>query len=473
MKIRDLLLPSVATAELLFAVCFAIAAFMLPGAKDVQKAATSATAASTAGVDQVSLLRKSVSDLKDPKLKQVIERLEALSQSVAQRLKNQQIDFDTVKTVRDALGDSATGLDTLAMTIDPSIVEKVGSGLEETASFLDGKLAPGAEQAAARIESATAAAQEHGRVIKEFLERTPLDLDVLRQTQSSLKQFAEAAKQTEQSIDSFRAEKVVEALRGAAGIIGTLASAADTLFLSGQAKQLSDIKNGLDEVAKGVALVNETMLPNIKEALSKTSAILDDISNKLETALSQQDEIEALLKQLPELVARTSDEIPRIGADLAGILRETGRIKATAESLRQANRQISRAVESVPTLQASLGRGSAILRASQKQLDQAVANRDTFDNAMNQTHELLEAFRDMMNTAKSQLVTRAEEEDRILDEMSQVCVKTRDAIPGIEAMVVCFLRITRGLFCLGAVVLFGHGILHLGYRHSAIRGSQA
>src|SRR5947209_7772534 len=62
---------------------------------------------------QVRLLNKQVEGLKDAQLAEVSERLQAQTQVVTHILRVQAVDFDTVCTIRDALGGVSNGLNGL------------------------------------------------------------------------------------------------------------------------------------------------------------------------------------------------------------------------------------------------------------------------------------------------------------------------------------------------------------------------
>ena len=54
--------------------------------------------------------------------------------------------------------------------------------------------------------------------------------------------------------------------------------------------------------------------------------------------MTQQDKIERLLKDVPEHSARLVEELPKLTADLARILRETERLREVAALLRRRRR---------------------------------------------------------------------------------------------------------------------------------------
>ena len=79
-------------------------------------------------------------------IQQLSERLQQQTRIVSRSLRNQSVDFDTVCTLRDALGEVADGLTGLADTLDPNAIGKLSTGLKETAAFLDERVIPNAEE---------------------------------------------------------------------------------------------------------------------------------------------------------------------------------------------------------------------------------------------------------------------------------------------------------------------------------------
>jgi DNA repair ATPase RecN len=455
---RYLLSRIVVVLEFACALFLAALASNLPGDAEVDEVAQKADHATTVASGQVQVLRKGVADLRRPELQKVFDQLQQQMAAVTKMLNEQSIDFTTLEVVRDALGNAATGLDDLKRTIDPGSVQKIADGLGETATFLETKLAPGAEQAAAKIENATLVLQKNGHSLRDFVTKAPLDLNAIRQVRAALTAFAGASKNANEFLASLQLNNALASLQSAADITHTAAETADKV---GQGKGLHKVEDAIRDLANAVEQLDKKMLPEVRRSLIEARKVLDGILATLDAALDQQEKIEPLLKDLPNQITTLADALPRFGSDLAGILRETGRIKSTATALRHAEDHVNAVIANWPKLQGSLGQGAQLLRASQQRLDVVVKNRATYETAIHETAALTGTFGEMIAVLKSQLNKRLDEEDQILREMEIACQDTANTIPGTQKTAARMLQIARWTFWVVAMIPFCYGLLHV------------
>src|SRR5207244_13065756 len=108
---------------------------------------------------QVHLLQQQVQGIQSMELHRLATRLEKQTHAVTTTLRDQSIDFDTVRTMRDALGEVSRGLGSLAETLNPDGIGRLSAGLGETAAFLDEKVVPAAQRAADHLDQSTASLQ--------------------------------------------------------------------------------------------------------------------------------------------------------------------------------------------------------------------------------------------------------------------------------------------------------------------------
>src|SRR5207245_10137319 len=100
---------------------------------------------------EVQWSRQQGRSLSRPELNELAQRLREQTETITSLLRKQSIDYEAVGLVRDALGDVAGGLDSLAETLNPATLGQLGSGLGETAKFLEERVVPSAKQAADRL----------------------------------------------------------------------------------------------------------------------------------------------------------------------------------------------------------------------------------------------------------------------------------------------------------------------------------
>ena len=142
----------VGALELCVAGALVMLCFQVPGPRDVRAGFGHAEEISGKAGTQVHLFRNQVSELRRPELRELSRQLQAETSSVTAQIRNQSLDYDTIRTMRDSLGDVADGLDLLARSIDADQLDQVGKGLGETAAFLDDKVVPTSEKTGAQLD---------------------------------------------------------------------------------------------------------------------------------------------------------------------------------------------------------------------------------------------------------------------------------------------------------------------------------
>src|SRR5205823_12907996 len=155
-----------------------------------------------------------------------------------------------------------------------------------------------------------------------------------------------------------------------------------------------DIADGMRKAAAGATAAGEQMetlaadLPEIRAALNESSSMVERVREGLGLALKNQNKVEPLLREIPTHAARLADALPKLGSDLARILRDTQRMKEAATALRQAQQGLDRALARWPELRKTFARFATILAAAHDQLDHAVEHREEYEAAMQQTVQL-------------------------------------------------------------------------------------
>jgi hypothetical protein len=176
------------------------------------------------------------------------------------------------------------------------------------------------------------------------------------------------------------------------------------------------------------------------------------------TALKQRDQIEPLLKQVPEQAAALAEQLPRLGSDLAKVLRETDKLKHVAVSLRDAQKNIDMAVERWPQTRVMLTRSATLLQATQKQLNQALENRQEFESAMRQTILLAETFAILLPEFTSQIDRQLAQHEQSLGDLSQSVHEISASVPVYSQTASRLVQTGRLLLWLLGPIFALHGV---------------
>jgi hypothetical protein len=106
--------------ECVVAVVLASFGWQLPGDDEINRGFHSADRVTVNAGDQVRIVRRQVQDVRRSELSELAKRLQSQTVTVTAALKNEQVDFETVQSMRDALGEIGESLDGLAKSLEPS-----------------------------------------------------------------------------------------------------------------------------------------------------------------------------------------------------------------------------------------------------------------------------------------------------------------------------------------------------------------
>src|SRR5262249_45310192 len=123
---RRIVFLSVGVLEFLVATLLVTLGCQLPGRGDVEQSFGRLERVTRRAGSQVQRLRHQPHELRRPELQQLAARLRDQTREVTALLREQSVDFNTVATLRDALGVVGEGLDGLAKTLDPRGVARLG-----------------------------------------------------------------------------------------------------------------------------------------------------------------------------------------------------------------------------------------------------------------------------------------------------------------------------------------------------------
>jgi methyl-accepting chemotaxis protein len=468
--------------EFLVALVLLAFAWQVPGPADIHTGVGRIEKVGRQTGKQVRQLRTQLHAIRErrPQLHDMAVRLQEEMKTVTDHLRGQQIDYGTVRTVSEALGDVAQGLDGLSATLDPEGVARVGTGLKETADYLDERVGPAGSEMAGQLDKATAGLQADAKRLSTLLRVAPVDLKAARETYDGLARFDEGLDRMDAILKLERADAMKEGFKGLEGSLITGAEQVERL--SGytypsvrfeglkpvvEQKQFwpegEKIAEGMRKAAKGATAAGAELeqltrdLPKLRQSLEESRKMAARTREAIGGALKQQDQLEVLLKNVPEHAGRLAEELPRLGASLAKLLRDTARLKEVAAMLRQTQKSIETAVSRWPELRKNLGRSAVLLRATQGQLKYVLEHRTEYEASLQQTLLMSRTISAALPLLTEQLEEDLQEQEQSLNSLGDSIDEVTAVLPGAANAASGLLQTTRILLCLVALVFAFHG----------------
>lgn len=491
---RRLIFLSLGVLELAVAATLVVFSFQLPDTSEIDQSVGRVAGVTHRTGDHVRLLGKQVHELRRPELQQLADRLQAETHTVTATVRAQKVDFNTVKSLGDALGDISNGLDGLAEVLDEKSVGKLGEGLNATASYLDEKVAVSAAQAADDLEKATEGFKADSRMLGELLREAPPDLKAARAVHDSLDRFGEGLSKLSGSLKAQRLDTMREGFRGLESALTT--GAAQVERLAGytypvvtmnrwkptvEQRQFwpegGEIAEGMRKASAGAAAAGKELdamamdLPKLRDSLDEGRKMTEKVRDGLATALKHQDKLETLLKDVPGHTARLAEALPAIGTDLSRVLRDTQRLKEVAASLRQAQQGLDAVLSKWPELRRTLAHSATVLRGMQRQLAQTLEHRQEYEAALRQTVLLTDTFATVLPLFTEQMDHQLGDQEQALEDLGQNIDEVGASLPALGQTANRMTQTARLLAWLMAAIAGLHGAylaasVRLGRRYS-------
>ncbi len=433
--------------------------------------------------DQVGRLRVRVAELRErqPMVRRLAEQMREQTRNLTTLLMNQTVDITTIATLRDALGDVALGLDAVQEQFRPETGKQVRAALKATADFLETKVARAAEQAADRLDGTFAALKKDADTLQKLLRQTAPDLKAAKEIHASLGRFEEGLAQMQQTLKMPGLPAMREGFQGLEEALGTGADRVDKL--AGYSYPVvrfeglrpvvdtkpfwpegGTIAEGMRKAAKGSTAAGQELeklskdLPKIRTAVDESRTVIAKTREGLGLALKQQDQLEPLLRSVPEQAARLAEEVPKLASDLSRLLRETGQLKEVVGLMRQGEKSLDRAIERWPQMQTSLAKAAEVLRTTQRQLSVAVDNKDEYEGAVKLGALLAQALTDTLPLFAEQLETDLSQHEHALEELHDNLARVRESIPAFTEGAVHVVGLGRLLLALVGGIFLLHGL---------------
>jgi len=434
---------------------------------------------------QVGTLRQQVVEVRQPEMLQLAQRLQTQTESVTASLKKQHVDYETVANLRTSLSDVAAGLDGIAETLDPDRIGQLGTGLGETARYLDDSVIPISGKAADQLDETAAALGKDAEKLSSLLKVSAPDLKAAREVHDSLGRFNEGLEKMLKLLELKRLEAIKDGFSGLETSLSTTAGEVERLSgytypkvkVSGLKIDVEEkpfwpnggkVADGLRKATEGVRAARKELddigsdLPELRKSLEESRKIVAQTRAALGQALKQQDQIEALLRDMPQRTAKIAEDLPKLGRLFARLLRDAGRLRDVSASLRQAQKGIDTAVARWPDLRKSLRQTATLLKASSAQLDKALQNRKEYEATLKQSTELADTFALMAPLFTEQVTTQLGEQERSLADLEKSLDDVGDTLPAFHRSAVDVVTAGRILAWLVAVIVGLHGGFLLG-----------
>jgi hypothetical protein len=487
---RRALFTSLGLLELAAAFTLFAFAWQLPGPEQARDTFGRIERVSTSASKEAGLLRKEVQDVRanQPKVRQLTARLQAQLLAIGAGLDRQHVDYEAVQAMSGSLGDVAQGLDGLSVTLDPEGVGRIGAALQATADYLDKKVAPSADRSAARLEKTTADLKADADLLRKLVDEAPLDLRAARAASAGLGKFDEGLRRMIRMLKVEQFDTIRDGFKGLEESLNTGASQIDRFAgLSYPAMRMQGRRpvfeakafwpegkttaEGMRKAAKGATAAGKEMdrlsreVPKLRASLEGGREVVAATKASLDQALKQEDKLGALVKNVPQHTARLAQELPALSADLAKVLRDTAQLREVALALRQTEQSVNATVARWPALRENLGRSSAVLRATQKQMQAALVRREQYDALAKQTLSLTRAWAEALPMMTDRLDEQLGRQERSLEELGRGLDEVSAAMPACADTASRLLRTTQLLLGL----LGGIALLHACYLMLSMR----
>ena len=457
MKDNPLMAPFLGHFVILIGIgCFL---FLLPSKAELDQVANTAGKASENAIEQIELLGSTIDDFQQPNIQTSIDNASLQAKAVADVLKGQSIDLETVQVLHDAFGDLADGLEKTGDFIDPENAIALATSLEITATFLETSVATNALEIAGQVEKVAIAFSNNAARLNQFLETKPFDLKAIEQLRNTLNSYSKAINSINQyqlSTADFNAiAKSLEEVSLQVDYYGTFR------ILPGDTKTASrNAAKSLRVIAAKTKLLGK-QLPQIRAAVTDSKKTVDAAKLMLDNALKQRDTIEPILSDLPEQFVFLSEEFPKLALNFTSLMRETSKINQAADILRETAMRTRKASEELPKIQASISRGTKLLANSQQQLQHVIENRDKYDVALKQTVVTLEGLSVAIPATKTQIDQRLQEQKRILDGFEVTVRQTDNMISAYHSSLQYTFKLLRLLLFAAVAITIGSFFLRL------------
>src|SRR5262249_39303137 len=190
---RRLIFKALGVLELLSALVLFGFVWTLPHPADVHQSVDRVSKVTRQTSTQVDKLRQQIGQIreKQPEARRLAEDMRVQLRALSGSLERQQVEPNTLRTMHDALGDVAKGLDGMSEVLAPDGFAQIGVAMLLTADYFDKQVCPAADHAADQLDKSLEAVRRDTKNIADLLRSAPPDLKTAREVHDSLGKFGE------------------------------------------------------------------------------------------------------------------------------------------------------------------------------------------------------------------------------------------------------------------------------------------
>jgi uncharacterized phage infection (PIP) family protein YhgE len=479
---RRLFLYTLASLEAAVAAALVVIGLQLPTRQEVSDNFARVGKVTDGSERQVRLMKVQVADLRTHDFAGKAEQLRRHTRTAADTAGRQKIDFKTVEAISSSLADVSRGLTAWADTVDAERMKQVSTGLGEAAGFLETGVVAPSEKSAGELETALAGLEKESGRLATLLRQAPPDLKSARTIHDGLGSFDAGL---DKLGDLLKPDRVAAMKEGLGGLETSLTSTADQVdkvsavsypivTFNGLRPNVETkpfwpdgekVADGLRKATKGVQAANQELdamsksLPELQKALTESRKSVAQTRESLGKALKQQEETEKLLRSVPDQTATLAEALPKIGRNLARILRETEKLRELARGLRTVRKTLDDTLATWPEVAKGLKKSATVLDEAKARLDKAAASREEYEKAMESSSDVARSLADLLPAFTDHLDSRLGQQEASLEQMETGLAEVNASLPAMEARTTDLVRTVKWLLYLVALLV----ALHAGY----------
>lgn len=383
---------------------------------------------------QVRFVRDSLDELDTDEAARAAAAVAAAIEQAAALADRVNIDFEAADRAAEALDAIATALESLDVQLEGARLVDVATELETVASTLDEEVAPAAEAAAKRIAAAAKEVEERTQTFADALAAADLNADVVVSVSDALEGFSTAVGESGGFVGTVQEElpAAADALKGLAVDLRIYEQGTLVWWLGDEAKrQVASVATECDRFSKILEELGVTVLPNVEKALTQARDFIRQISEGAKRMRDRKEDIDALMKDGPRLLATTGKEVGRFGRLVSEVLAETGHINKVAALLRASAKQLRQADAALPAAGKAIAACAVAVRGTQRRMAQVSRNSEAIADIGPSTGRALSAAAEAIEELNTGVASKLDRQKAILEQAEAGCADLQSFLPRI------------------------------------------